>query len=548
MEPLAPWERVEAALAVLALDPAGVKGLWLRARAGAVRDRVTDALAALPLPLRRVHPAIDDASLFGGVDLAGTLAAGRVVRSAGVLGQPVAVVLTMAERCGAGLAARLARALDDRGSAVIALDEGAEAAEALPSALADRLGLYLDLSDVAWSDSAVVVLDAGRLAQARGAVVVTPPDALETLTKVAAAMGIGSLRAPLLALAAARALAAWRGEAVMSDDTLRHAAELTLAHRGDVPEVGDSAPPPPEDGETDTPQQQEIDRLPEDVVLEAVRAALPADVLDRLTAGKAARMAKGSGGTGATRKGNHRGRPLPPRPGVPGSGKRIDLVSTLRAAAPWQPLRRRDGVEGLQIRAADLRLKRYQETSDRVLIFAVDASGSSAFARMAEAKGAVELLLAQAYARRDHVALIAFRGVEAELILPPTRSLVQTKRRLAGLAGGGGTPLASGLRLAFDLAQKTRARGMTPTVALLTDGRGNIALDGSANRELAEADTQRLARALRGAGMPALVIDTANRPQAGLRQLAALLDAPYLALPRADAQRLSGVLQAALGD
>jgi magnesium chelatase subunit D len=547
MEPLAPWERVEAALAVLALDPAGVKGLWLRARAGAVRDRVTDALAALPLPLRRVHPAIDDASLFGGVDLAGTLAAGRVVRSDGVLGQPVAVVLTMAERCGAGLAARLARALDDRGSAVIALDEGAEEAEALPSALSDRLGLYLDLSDVAWSDSAAVVLDLGRLAQARGAVVATPADALETLTKVAAAMGIGSLRAPLLALAAARALAAWRGEAAISDDTLRHAAELTLAHRGDVPEVGESAPPPPEEGETDTPQQQEIDRPPEDVVLEAVRAALPADVLDRLTAGKAARMAKGSGGTGAARKGNHRGRPLPPRPGVPGSGKRIDLVSTLRAAAPWQPLRRRDGVEGLQIRAADLRLKRYQETSDRVLIFAVDASGSSAFARMAEAKGAVELLLAQAYARRDHVALIAFRGVEAELILPPTRSLVQTKRRLAGLAGGGGTPLASGLRLAFDLAQKTRARGMTPTVALLTDGRGNIALDGSANRELAEADTQRLARALRGAGMPALVIDTANRPQAGLRQLAALLDAPYLALPHADAQRLSGVLQAALG-
>ena len=547
MEPLSPWERVEAAMAVLAVDPVGVKGLWLRARAGAVRDRVTDALSALPLPLRRVHPAIDDASLYGGVDLAGTLAAGRVVRSAGVLGPPVAVVLTMAERCGAGLAARLARALDDRGSTVIALDEGAEAAEALPSALSDRLGLYLDLSEVAWSDSAAVVLDAGRLEQARGMAVMTPPDALETLTKVAAALGIGSLRAPLLALAAARALAAWRGEAVISDDTLRHAAELTLAHRGEVPGVGESAPPPPEEGETDAPQQQEIDRLPEDVVLEAVRAALPADVLDRLTAGKAARMAKGSGGTGAARKGNHRGRPLPPRPGVPGSGKRIDLVSTLRAAAPWQPLRRRDGVEGLQIRAADLRLKRYQETSDRVLIFAVDASGSSAFARMAEAKGAVELLLAQAYARRDHVALIAFRGIEAELILPPTRSLVQTKRRLAGLAGGGGTPLASGLRLAFDLAQKTRARGMTPTVALLTDGRGNIALDGSANRELAEADTHRLARALRGAGMPALVIDTANRPQAGLRQLASVLDAPYLALPRADAQRLSGVLQAALG-
>jgi magnesium chelatase subunit D len=536
-------------LAVLAIDPAGVKGLWLRARAGAVRDRVTDALAALPLPLRRVHPGIDDASLYGGVDLAGTLAAGRMVLSSGVLAQPAAVVLTMAERCPSGLAARLARVLDDRGFSVIALDEGAEAEETLPSALSDRLGLYLDLSDVAWSDSAAVELNPDRLARARMTRVVTPADALATLTKVAAAMGIASLRAPLLALAAARALAAWRGEAMISDDTLRHAAELTLAHRGDVPEAGDpeSAPPPPDEAGSESPQQQEIDRLPEDVVLEAVRAALPLDVLDRLTAGKAARIAKGSGGTGAARKGNHRGRPLPPRPGTPGSGKRIDLVSTLRAAAPWQPLRRRADSVALEIRQSDLRLKRYQETSDRVLIFAVDASGSSAFARMAEAKGAVELLLAQAYARRDHVALIAFRGSEAELILPPTRSLVQTKRRLAGLAGGGGTPLASGLRMAFDLAQRTRARGMTPTVALLTDGRGNIALDGSANREMAESDTLRLARALRGAGMPALVIDTAKRPQAGLRQLAAVLDAPYLALPRADAQRLSGVLQAALG-
>jgi magnesium chelatase subunit D len=237
---------------------------------------------------------------------------------------------------------------------------------------------------------------------------------------------------------------------------------------------------------------------------------------------------------------------MPSLPGTPGSGKRIDLVATLRAAAPWQPLRRRSDGPRLEIRKSDLRLKRYQESSDRVLIFAVDASGSSAFARLAEAKGAVELLLAQAYARRDHVALIAFRGLKAELILPPTRSLVQTKRRLTSLPGGGGTPLAAGLKMAFELALQTRARGMTPTVALLTDGRGNVALDGTANREAAEADSLRIARALRGAGLPGLVIDIANRPQAALRRMAEILDAPYLPLPRADAQRLTAVLQAAL--
>ena len=181
------------------------------------------------------------------------------------------------------------------------------------------------------------------------------------------------------------------------------------------------------------------------------------------------------------------------------------------------------------------------------LVFAVDASGSSALSRLAEAKGAIELLLAAAYARRDHVALIAFRGTTADLLLPPTRSLVQTKRRLSALPGGGGTPLAAGLKMAFDLAQQTRARGMTPTVALLTDGRGNIALDGTPNRETAEADTIRLARALRSAQIPSLVIDIATRPQPALKRLAQTLGAPYLPLPRADAHRLSAVLQSVLG-
>ena len=553
-DPLTPWQRAELALAVLAVDPAGVKGLWLRARSSAVRDRVTQALPVA----RRIHPGVDDTALFGGVDLAATLAAGSLVSSAGLLASNAPVILTMAERCPQGLSARLSRWLDEAGPCLIALDEGAEPEESLPSGLADRLGLFLDMTEVGYSDSQAVTLSPEAIATARARLASTtlPTTALESLTNVAAAMGIASLRAPMLALAVARALAAWRGQDQASDDTLRHAAELTLAHRGDLPpqvEENEAPPPPPEppdapEQDAQDQEQSQQDRLPDDILLEAIRAALPADLLARLAAGKAARSAKGSG-SGAARKGNHRGRPLPSRPGTPGLGKRIDLVATLRAAAPWQPLRRRSvDATRLEIRQSDLRLKRYQETSDRVLIFAVDASGSSALARLGEAKGAVELLLAQAYARRDHVALIAFRGTAAELMLPPTRSLVQTKRRLASLPGGGGTPLAAGLQMAFELAGQTKARGMTPTVALLTDGRGNIALDGSANREMAEADSLKLARALRATGIPALVIDIATRPQPAQNRLAEVLTAPYRPLPRADAQRLSAALQAALGD
>lgn len=548
--------RIDTALALLALDPAGLKGLWLRARAGPLRDLVMAALAPLPLPQRRLHPGLADDALYGGLDLSATLASGRPVVTPGLLDHPAALILTMAERCPAGLAARLAAALDSPAQCLVALDEAAEPDEGLPAALSDRLALFLDLTDLPWSGARITPPDAARLAEARRRLpgVGLSGDDLATLARAAAELGIASMRAPLLAAAAARAHAAWSGRDAVDGDDLTAAAQLVYGHRAlpqaEAPE-DTPAPPPPDDSPDpgDQADPGESQSLPDEMLIEAALATLPRDLLEALARGRAARAAKAAGGTGAEKGGNHRGRPLPSRPGRLGAGARIDLVATLRAAAPWQPLRRRqaDRPEAvLLVRAADIRLKRFRETSDRVLIFAVDASGSAAFARLAEAKGAIELLLAQAYARRDHVSLLAFRGRGAELILPPTRSLVQTKRRLAGVPGGGGTPLAAGLQLALATAAQAKARGMTPTIALLTDGRGNIALDGSADRPRAEAEAGRLAGQVRAAGFPALVIDVANRPQPGLRALAGVMDAPYLALPRADAHRLSAVLGEAL--
>lgn len=522
-----------------------------------MRDRVTAGLAALPLPRRRLHPTIADDALFGGLDLAATLATGQPVMQAGLLAHPAALILTMAERCPPGLAARLATALDSPAHALIALDEGAEADETLAPALADRLALFLDLTDISLSESRDISLDPQRLAEARARLprLALTPDHLDALTRAAAELGIPSLRAPLLAAATARAHAAWAGNDAVTEADLAAAATLVYGHRATpLPDQAEAPPdePPPSDPNPDQGEAQSEDQsqsIPEEMLVEAALAALPRDLLEALAAGRAARAAKSAGGTGAEKGGNRRGRPLPSRPGRLTPGARIDLVATLRAAAPWQPLRRaqtpgRDAA--LLVRAADIRLKRFRETSDRVLIFAVDASGSAAFARLAEAKGAIELLLAQAYARRDHVSLLAFRGHAAELLLPPTRSLVQTKRRLAGVPGGGGTPLASGLQLALATAAQAKQRGLTPTIAILTDGRGNIALDGTADRPRAEAEATLLARQIRLSATPALVIDVANRPQPALRTLAQIMDAPYLALPRADARRLSSVLGEAL--
>lgn len=556
-----PWDRVGLAVTLLLVDPGGLGGLWLRARASPLRDRVTAALA--PLAPRRLHPAVDDGALFGGLDLGATLAEGRPVHSPGLLAAGGVFVLTMAERCPPGLAARLGQTLDggQLGASgrpcLIALDEGAAPDEALAPALAERLGLFLSLDGIPWADSAPLLPHASALAAARARLADLPADGAvrDRLVETAALLGIHSARAPLLALACARAAAAWRGHPGVTGEDLTTAAELVYAHRATTlpqdaaePEPDTAEPPPPEPAQGEDTGQDRQDSVPAEILVEAARAALPPELLARLAGAAALRSRRAEGaGAGAARRSFTRGRPMPARPGKPGDGRRIDLVATLRSAAPWQRIRAGLKREGrLAILPGDLRIRRYEERADRVLIFAVDASGSQAVARLAEAKGAVELLLAEAYARRDHVALVTFRGREAALTLPPTRSLVQAKKRLAGLPGGGGTPLAAGLHAALAAAMQARGRGMTPVIALLTDGRANIALDGSAARAAAAEDAARAARAIAESGTRAVVIDTAMRPQPPLSALAAQMAADCLVLPRARAAQLSTALGAML--
>jgi magnesium chelatase subunit D len=237
------------------------------------------------------------------------------------------------------------------------------------------------------------------------------------------------------------------------------------------------------------------------------------------------------------------------------AGAKLNVIETLRAAAPWQPLRRRESAltgdassrPRILIRKGDFRIARFKQRTETTTIFVVDASGSAALHRLAEAKGAVELLLTDCYVRRDQVALIAFRGSAAELLLPPTRSLARAKRSLAGLPGGGGTPLAAGLDAAFALADLIRRKGQTPTVIVLTDGRANIARDGAQGRPRAEEDAVSSARQLRAAGITAVLVDTSPRPGPSGAQLASEMGARYLPLPHADATTLSKAVLANVG-
>jgi magnesium chelatase subunit D len=244
-----------------------------------------------------------------------------------------------------------------------------------------------------------------------------------------------------------------------------------------------------------------------------------------------------------------RGRPAGVRRGEPRGSARLNVVETLRAAAPWQRLRRggRPAPARVEVRRDDFRVSRLKHRAQTTTLFVVDASGSAALHRLAEAKGAVELLLADCYVRRDRVALLAFRGRGAELLLPPTRSLVRAKRSLAGLPGGGGTPLAAGIEAAAALADGVRRRGETPIVIVLTDGRANVARDGTHGRARAEEDAIAAARAVCAAGVTTLLVDTSPQPQPLARRLATEMGASYLPLPHADAAALSRAVRAASG-
>ena len=256
-----------------------------------------------------------------------------------------------------------------------------------------------------------------------------------------------------------------------------------------------------------------------------------------------------------------RGRPAGVRRGDLRPGDRLNLIETLRAATPWQRVRRAERERGqaatppvvqvgvakgkkaatkvavprVEIRQDDFRITRFKHRSETTTIFVVDASGSSALHRLAEAKGAVELLLADCYVRRDRVALVAFRGQFAEVLLPPTRSLVRAKRSLASLPGGGGTPLASGIDLGMMLADSVKRRGGTPILIIMTDGRANVARDGTGGRARANEDALSAARLVRSVEITSLVIDTSPLPHPQGPDLADEMDARYLPLPHADA-------------
>ncbi|NTV01573.1 MAG: magnesium chelatase ATPase subunit D [Chlorobiaceae bacterium] len=395
---------------------------------------------------------------------------------------------------------------------------------------------------------------------------------IKGLIQTAISLGVEGNRVDIFTIRCAIASAALAQRTEVDDEDLKLAVKLVLVPRAtrmpereateeemqapdeappeeEAPETEDeNAPPDEPDADADEEQEETPDMI-EELMMDAMETELPDNILNISLASKK----KAKSGSRGEALNNRRGRFVRAQEGEMKSGK-VALIPTLISAAPWQKTRKADkakkGIKtgALVINKEDVKIKKFRDKSGTLFIFMVDASGSMALNRMRQAKGAVASLLQNAYVHRDQVALISFRGKQAQVLLPPSQSVDRAKRELDVLPTGGGTPLASALITAWETAKQARTKGITQIMfVLITDGRGNIPLAAAyepnaekAPKEELEKEIEAIALTIQADGVASIVVDTQmnylSRGEAP--KLAQKLGGRYFYLPNAKAEQI----------
>lgn len=376
--------------------------------------------------------------------------------------------------------------------------------------------------------------------------IVVSNNALKIAAELALSSNCQGSRGEIAIVETARAICAWNGNTSVTKDSLVEAAKYALPHR-----MRDGMPPQPEEqyppeekeqeaterndeqkeekeeqfpaneqeevNDTDTSPEEKMEeeqnndeteeektptenRLPdEDKIDECGEIFEVCKWLDNDNT--RLKINKGSGRRSLVKTGTFQGRYVK---SIMGEGADIAFDATIRAAAPYQKTREKNGL-AFVIKKSDFRQKVREKRTGSFLVFVVDASGSmGAGKRMTAVKGAVLSLLSDAYQKRDKVAMITFRRDNAEIVLGMTRSIDLAAKKLETLATGGKTPLYAGLEAAHQLvkAAKKKEKDLMPVIILVSDGRATA---GKSSKPFGDALEQ--ARAIAADKIKSVVID-----------------------------------------
>jgi len=578
---------IKRALILLAIQPR-LKGLLIGGPAGSGKSTLVrsfiDFLAQSrhhATPARELPLNATSDRLLGGLDIQQTLATGQRKSAQGVLasadtGMIYADQINLLDSGATGL---LASALDSERVQVerdglseehrsrfvlIGTFDPAEGAVATP--LRERVAFIADDSQIPSPEERVEVMsmiqrfdeDPRRFVEEQAAqscallerivsarsicdsVRITKAS-IQRLSEASLALGIHGNRMDVFAVAAARTNAALVGRRSVAEDDLIEAIRLVLLPRARrLPQqTTDSPVDQPEETaaaetELESPTREDEFGTAEEMIIRArdFPFRIELDVNSSKAAGSSSRRR-----TRAAEARSGRAYRTSERP----DSKQIAVAATIRAAAAHQhqtPRKsNREGSKAIRVRTHDLRYKHFKSRPGTLFIFAVDASGSMAVNRMSQAKGAMLRMLERAYINRDQVAMISFRKAGAQVLLYPTRSVELGRRVIDALPAGGGTPLASAIIEAMNLARLAKLRANTQIALLVfTDGRANVPARGDNVRE----ELAILGDELRTRGLAAYVIDTRSRFTTGAEAelLAELLKAKYIYLPRPGADSI----------
>ena len=548
---------IQGVLTVSGIDPS-LGSLSINSNYSTVREAFLSNLLSLlkPKRLKKIYPFQNPTDFAKSINMIDTLTFGMPKYNNDIFSSSnIALILTNTEKMQKGLATFLRDKIkSNKDKFFIALDES-EGSDVSGANLSDYLIFSINLDGTRYKDLKKVTINRKKISEARNnlATVEVNKRALDYLIASSEMFSISNMHTIFCTLKVAKAICAYKGEKRVSREDINLAISLSMIHKAkQIPEFQQEEKAKSaenerlRDNDESKANNSELNSEDKKMLIDALKIFLPNNLIESLLSknSQTIRVTE-SAGSGERNNNFSAGRPIPSISRKYSSDKRIDLMGTLTRAIPWQKLRSSSVTKNRKIiiYPQDIMIKRFEKQSERLLIFLVDASGSNAIGRLAEAKGAIEILLSDAYAKRDNVALISFSGLKADPLLLPTKSLVTAKKKLSSLPGGGATPLANGLLEAFNMADAARSRSIKPIIILLSDGRGNMSLDGVGDRVKAIEDTTYIASLIKRNAINNIFIDTSRRKTPMADELARELNGHYFQLPMANSSSISKAVQ-----